>query len=127
MKTLKSLFILPILASSCILIHTDDSIDLGNNYRYIQDTPQVIVYHKTHEYKGVGVNIVPPLVKSYAFNDRYIIAKSKEVDEMTGVEKRTPFLYWLIDKTRNGIEVEPMDSLAFYNKIIEQRIYLKLK
>jgi len=105
----------------------DDSIDLGNKYRYIQDAPQVIIYQTISESKGSGVNIVPPVVKSYAFNDRYIIAKSQEVDEMTGNPEGKPIHYWIVDKTSKGASVEPMDSTAFYAALKEKQIKLRLK
>ncbi|WP_375581438.1 hypothetical protein ABWH96_10685 [Marivirga tractuosa] len=48
--------------NSCLFIRIDDSVDLGNQYRYIQDYPQVIIYHKNPEYEGGGINIVLPVV-----------------------------------------------------------------
>lgn len=73
---------------SCIFIRMDDSIDLGYNYRLIQDYPKVIIYNMDSTSKIVGgVNILPPIVFSYDFNDKYIIAKSQEVSEMTGARR----------------------------------------
>lgn len=116
-----------VLMSSCTFTRMDDSIDLGNKYRYIQDAPQVIIYQTSSESKGSGVNIVPPIVKSYAFNDRYIIAKSQEVDEMTGNPEGKPIHYWIVDKTSKGASVEPMDSTAFYAALKEKQIKLSLE
>lgn len=113
-----------VLMSSCTFIRMYDSIDLGNKYRYIQDFPQAIIYNTSSESKGSGVNIVPPVVKSYAFNDRYIIAKSQEVDEMTGNPEGKPIHYWIVDKTSKGASVEPMDSVTFYKKLEEKNIDL---
>lgn len=104
----------------------DDSIDLGSKYRFVQDYPQVILYHKTTEYKGGGINIVPPVVLSFKFNARYIIAKSQEVDEMTGSKEGKPIHYWIVDKTTDGAPVEPMDSAIFYQRIKELNIELNL-
>lgn len=115
---------LTLLMSSCTFTRMDDSIDLGKKYRYIQESPQVIIYNTSSESKGSGVNIVPPVVKSYAFNDRYIIAKSQEVDEMTGSAEGKPVHYWIVDKTKNGTSVEPMDSVAFYNQLKKKNINL---
>jgi hypothetical protein len=111
---------------SCVFIRIDDSIDLGNKYRYIQDYPQVIVYHKTPKYKGGGINIIPPIVLSYKFNDRYIVAKSQEVDEMTGNKKAIPIHYWIVDKTTDGAPVEPIDSINFYQRLKDLKINLHL-
>jgi len=127
MRNLLAATFLTALMSSCTFIRMDDSIDLGNKYRYIQDAPQVIIYQTISESKGSGVNIVPPVVKSYAFNDRYIIAKSQEVDEMTGNPEGKPIHYWIVDKTSKGASVEPMDSTAFYAALKEKQIKLRLK
>ena len=127
MRNLLAATFLTALMSSCTFIRMDDSIDLGNKYRYIQDYPQVIVYHTSSEYEGVGTTIIPPVVKSYAFNDRYIIAKSQEVDEMTGNTEGKPIHYWIVDKTSKGASVEPMDSLTFFNKMEDMNIDLSFK
>lgn len=100
----------------------DDSIDLGNQYRYTQDYPRVIIYHKTVEYEGSGINIVPPVVLAYDFNENYIIAKSQE-DEPYSKEKK-PIQYWIIDKSKEGAPVEPNDSLGFYNRLNDLNIEL---
>jgi hypothetical protein len=127
MRNLLGATFLTVLMSSCTFIRMDDSIDLGNKYRYIQDYPQVIIYNTSSESKGSGVNIVPPVVKSYAFNDRYIIAKSQEVDEMTGNPEGKPIHYWIVDKTSKGASVEPMDSTAFYAALKVKQIKLSLE
>lgn len=124
MRNLLGAIFLTVLMSSCTFIRMDDSIDLGNKYRYIQDSPQAIIYNTSSESKGSGVNIVPPVVKSYAFNDRYIIAKSQEVDEMTGNPEGKPIHYWIVDKTSKGASVEPMDSVTFYKKLEKKNIDL---
>lgn len=49
---------------SCVFIRMDDSIDLGDNYRLIQDNPKVIIYNTNSTSKSSGVNIVPPVVLS---------------------------------------------------------------
>jgi hypothetical protein len=111
---------------SCVFIRMDDSIDLGNQYRYIQDYPQVIIFHKNPKYKGGGIEIIPPIVISYKFNDRYIIAKTQEVDEMTGSKEGKPIHYWIIDKNTKGATVEPMDSTSFYQRLEQINIDLRL-
>ena len=127
MRNLLAATFLTALMSSCTFIRMDDSIDLGNKYRYIQDYPQVIIYHTSSEYEGVGITIVPSIVESYAFNDRYIIAKSQEVDEMTGNPEGKPIHYWIVDKTSKGASVEPMDSTTFYAALKEKQIKLSLE
>lgn len=126
MRKLLLLYFFISFLSSCVFIRMDDSIDLGNKYRYVQDYPQVILYHKSPENKGGGINIVPPIVLSYKFNDRYIIAKSQEVDKMTGSEEGLPVHYWIVDKTTNGAPVEPMDSISFYQRLKDLGINLHL-
>jgi hypothetical protein len=97
----------------------DDSIDLGSNYRYIQDYPQTILYHMTEKYNGGGLEAVPPIVVRYKWNDRYIIAKNIDwEDNHTN--------YWIIDKEIEFSEIKPMDSLSFYFTLEEKKIGLKL-
>ena len=112
------LFSLIPLVCSCVFIRTDDSIDLGNHYRYVQDYPRTIIFHQSEKYEGIGDEIVPPMVKSYNFNNRYIIAKSEDMDD-----KSTK--YWIVDKALKGNKVEPLDSMGFDRKIIELKINLK--
>ncbi|MBI9065027.1 MAG: hypothetical protein JEZ14_23780 [Marinilabiliaceae bacterium] len=119
MKKLTIFFGLILLVNSCIFIHMDDSIDLGGNYRYIQDSPQSIIYHESSEYEGDGMEVIPPAVLNYDFNDRYIIAKSKDWESEV-------IKYWLIDKKQDCFEIEPLDSLTFYNLLLKNRIELKL-
>jgi len=126
MKRLFTISIVVILFHSCIFIRKDDSIDLGNRYRYVQDAPKTIIYHESANYKGTGKEIVPPIVLSYDFNDRYIIAKSQEVDEMTGSKEGKPIHYWIVDKTTNGAAIEPMDSITFYRRLLELNIKMVL-
>ena len=127
MRNLLGATFLTALMSSCIFIRMDDSIDLGSKYRYTQDYPQTIIYHVSSEYKGIGTEIVPPIVDSYAFNDRYIIAKSQEVDEMTGNPEGKPIHYWIIDKELEVAAITPMDSITFYATLKEKQIKLNLK
>lgn len=126
MKTIFNLLFSAFLINSCVFIRTDSSIDLGNKYRYIQDTPQTIVYHKSTNYEGTGIEIVPPVVLSYNFNDRFIIAKSQEIDEMTGNKEGKPIHYWIVDKNANGALINPMDSTTFYQRLQELKINLSI-
>ena len=119
MKKLKIIVGLILLVNSCIFIHMDDSIDLGSNYRYIQDTPQSIIYHESSVYNGIGIEAIPPTIINYDFNDRYIIAKSKDWESEI-------IKYWVIDKKQDYFEIEPLDSLTFFNLLLENSIELKL-
>lgn len=121
-----NIFFILLFFQSCVFIRQDDSIDLGNNYRYIQDTPQTIIYHTSEKYEGVGISVIPPIVLSYDFNDKYIIAKSQEVDEMTGSKEGNPLRYWIIDKSLEGSPVEPMDSVTFFQQLEALKINLEL-
>lgn len=116
-----------LLIQSCIGVRLDDSIDLGNNYRFIQDTPQTIIYHVGNKYDGTGEEVVPPIVLSYQFNDRYIIAKSQEVDEMTGSKEGKPIRYWIIDKQIKTPLIKPKDSIDFYKILNNKGIELSFE
>ena len=104
---------------SCIFIRMDDSIDLGNKYRFIQDYPQTIIFHDSPKYEGIGHNIVPPVVISYKFDDQYIIAKSKDMED-------EQIKYWIVNKKKQGSQEEPMDSISFYNELENLKIQLSL-
>lgn len=114
------------LFQSCIFIRQDDSLDLGGNYKLIQENPKVIIYNTSPTSKSSGVNIVPPIVLSHDFNDQYIIAKSQEKDEMTG-DKEGRIRYWIIDKSQSGKRVESQDSVSFYNELKLLNIKLQLQ
>ncbi|SEH97907.1 hypothetical protein SAMN02927937_02513 [Paenimyroides aquimaris] len=119
------IYFLLILTQSCIGIRTDDSINLGNNYRFIQDTPQTIIYHSNDNYEGIGVEIIPPMVLSYQFDDRYIIVKSQDIDETTGNIEGKSIRYWIIDKRLRANSVESLDSINFYRILDERNISLR--
>ena len=117
MKKLLFISSIIIFLQSCVFTRMDDSVDLGGNYRFIQDYPQTIIFHRTLKYEGVGVNIVSPVVLSYKFNNRYIIAKSKDLED--GEMK-----FWIVDKIQEGTPVEPLDSLKFSHMLEELNITL---
>lgn len=128
MKNVLVVYGFVLLLNSCSFIRMDDSIDLGDKFRYIQDYPQTIIYHNTKEYKGTGVNVIDPVVIAYSFDDRYIIAKSQEeeiIKRNDSVEK--PIRYWIIDKKEKPDSVKPMDSVSFYKRLRDLKIELKLK
>lgn len=127
MGKLKFLTILGLWFTSCVFIRIDDSIDLGNNFRYIQDYPQTIIYHPTKKYEGVGTNVVEPVVISYNFNNRYIIALSQDDYYSKNNSEKKRLLYWIVDKKIGPNSAESMDSIIFYNKLKELKINLQLK
>ena len=98
-----------------IFIRMDDSVNLGSKYRYIQDYPQTIIYHETEEYKGVGTEIVLPVVLKYAYNKDFIIAETDDLET-----KDT--LYWIVDK-KTGWH-EKYDSLSFVKELKLRKIDL---
>jgi hypothetical protein len=100
----------------------DDSLDLGNKYRLIQDIPKCIIFQESHQAHGSGRNVVPPSVRDYQFNERYIIAKS--IDYL-GKDNRLK--YWIVDKKKEGAHVEPLDSISFYKQLKGLNIDLKFE
>lgn len=94
-----------------VLIRIDDSIDLGHQYRYIQDYPRCIIYHDSEEYNGIGTEIVP-FVSTYNFDENYIIAKS--VDKV-GYERTVDTTYWIIDKKNHQTYQYDSDSIFKVN------------
>lgn len=115
-----------LLLLSCIGIRMEDSIDLGNNFRYIQDYPQTIIYHRTEKYSGSGVNVVNPIVTAYDFNDRYIIAKSTGDNVINGLDSATlRTQYWIIDKQQKLESLQPLDSVRFYQRLRDLNVELR--
>jgi hypothetical protein len=128
MKTIPIVYILVLLLSSCSFIRMDDSINLGDKFRYIQDYPQTIIYHETEKYNGTGVNVIDPVVKNYSFNDRYIIAKSQKEEIIKKDDSlKTPIQYWIIDKKEKLNLIKPMDSAIFYQRLKDLGIELRFK
>ncbi len=123
--TLQFVFVL-IIFQSCVFIRMDDSIDLGGNYRYIQDTPQSIIFHEADSYEGTGVIVVPYCILSYSYNDKFIIAKTQEVEENSGRKIENSFQYWIVNKELKESNVKLLDFESFNRKLIELNIDLKL-
>jgi hypothetical protein len=97
----------------------DDSIDLGNKYRYIQDYPQVIIYHNTDKYKGTGNEIISPIILEYNFNEEFIVAKTRDLETKDAI-------FWIINKMEQKTE-KFLDSLEFCTILKERNINLTLK
>lgn len=125
---MKSLLIVSIslLVRSCTLINTDDTINLGGKYKYIQEYPQAIIYQSSKEHNGTGPIVVTPVVRDYKFNSRYIIAKSQVYDNLINRDSalRQPYSYWIIDKKDTLASVQPMDSMGFYQRLKDLNIPL---
>lgn len=117
--------LLLILLSSCVFIRMDDSIDLGNKYRLIQDSPETIIKHSGDKYEGIGETIVPPQVTDYAFNEIYIIAKS--IDSYEYSKDQWKEKYWIIDKREVKATIESMDSISFFRQLKLLNLDLKFK
>ena len=86
-----------------------------------------MIYNNIPNSKGSGKIIVPPIVKEFAYNERYIIAKSIEVDEFTGKPQSEDYKYWVIDKFGEEEFNNPMDSITFVKILKSKNINLTLK
>jgi hypothetical protein len=114
-------FLLFLWGEACILIHSYDSIELGGHYQYIYDPP-AIIYNKDSKFKGEGVIVVDPIVKTYRLYDRYIIAKSCD-----NCDDSISFIYWIIDKNTGIDTATPTkDVVAFEKRLKELKINLKI-
>ena len=122
MKHLRVFFLLFFLSGEgCILIHSDDSTELGGDYRYMPD-PSAIVYDKGGKLKTGGVIIVDPTVKKYKLYGNYIVAKSCD-----NCDDSTSFIYWIVDKDRGIDTATPTkDVIAFEKRLKELKINLKI-
>jgi hypothetical protein len=99
------------IVSSCIFIHYDDSKDLGKGFYYVPDgNYSSIVKSVREKYEGIGEEIIPPKVIDYKFNEKFIIAKTVNVDGANDEIK-----YWIVDKSSSS-KVYPLDSLSFHEK-----------
>ena len=110
----KTIIILFLFCNSCIFVRIDDSIDLGGKYRYIQDYPQTIIHYNTQNYKGIGEEVILPIVLKYSFNDDYIFAKTKDLEN-------NDTIFWIVNKSLNNT-VKYEDSVAFYNFLHEKKL-----
>jgi len=117
MKKFVCLFVLIFTFNCCIFIRMDDSVDLGNKYCYVKDYPQTIISYNTEKYRGVGVNIVSPIVLEYEYDKDYIIAKTNDI------ETKESF-FWIVDKNKNKAE-SYLDSLQFVKVLKERKITLR--
>jgi hypothetical protein len=120
MKNRSIVILICVIFQSCIFIHVDDSIDLGNGFRYIQDTPETIIWHNSQDYEGVGNTVIPPQVIDYSYNENYIIAKSVASN---GKNLR----YWIIDKNKEPQNIEALDSTTFFHQLYLLDIPLDFK
>ncbi len=123
MKKLIFTLVISLLLSSCILKHTDDYDNLGDNYYFLPDGRMSHIGFNTAK-KGEdrsGTVLIEGKVVNYAFNNNFIIAKS--IDAYT---KEVNF--WIINKKKslkNNIE-KYEDSILLYNEILKRNINLEL-
>ncbi len=112
------LFVMIAFLSSCIFLHYDDRLDLGNHYYFIPDGKNSsIIKSNTKTYEHKGAEIIPPNVVKYQYDKVYIIAKSIELSNLTEH-------YWIVNKERKDID-GPLDSTRFYQMLKERKIDLK--
>ena len=100
-----------------VRIRMDDSVDFGNQYRYVMDYPQALIYHETEEYEGSGGIIVPGFILKYNFNHDNIFLQNRTLES-----KDT--LYWIIDKATRGT-MSFKDSSAFVSALKSKGIEMK--
>ena len=123
MKKLIFTLVISLLLSSCLLRHTDDYNNLGDNYYFLPDGRMShIGFNNAKKGKNrSGTVLIEGKVVSYAFNKKFIIAKS--VDAYT-----KDVNFWIINKKKsikNNI-VRYKDSISLYNEISKRNIKLKL-
>ncbi|PKP29181.1 MAG: hypothetical protein CVU01_01255 [Bacteroidetes bacterium HGW-Bacteroidetes-18] len=130
-KTIIYLLFTSIILTSCQFIHINDNKSLGDGYYYVYDKPSSIIYSKENNKGRDGTLVIPSSIEmevdysssviSYNFNQKYIIAKTK--DEKQSVK------YWLLEKSTYNIEepLTPLDSIQFYRMLSEKAIELKFK
>ena len=116
-----------IISSCCLTIKEKH---LGNNlYLSEYDNVDRRIFYSNEKCSGGGFEIVPMTVIEYAYDSKWIIAK-------TGTGNGSENQYWIIKKTETKaptVEVVKSNTLGqldlkeFKKKIIENRIDLKLK
>lgn len=135
MKTKKYifLFILCEIFNSCCFLKEQS---LGNNFILSEyDNKDRSILYSEETCSNSGISIVPMTVLEYAFDTKWIIAKS-------GSRYKSESLYWIVDKdfkvkilkdndsTLNIIKSHitgPLDSTNFYEKLNSKKINLVLK
>jgi len=127
-------FCLGVILQSCCPFFKEDY--LGDNFILSEydNVDRRILYSK-ERCSGSGQEIVPMTVLEYAFNDKWIIAK-------TGDRFEQNLEYWVVNKHLNLRHMAdtssnqsiaasrlngPFDSIAFVQKLRENAINLKLK
>lgn len=116
------LFVLSLLANSCIFMHYDDSESLGDDFYYLPDGKfSSILYNFNPENKSSRSEVIPPLVTDYSFDESYIIARTKGENQV--------IKYWFLEKSTHlrGEPLQPMDSIEFYKLLSEKNINLSFE
>jgi hypothetical protein len=105
---------------------------LGNNIYLDED---IIIRTDKDVYEGMGICMVPPMVKEANFNDSFVVVRV--LNNQNSIE------YWLIDKTQectmlNEVPADslhqiyyrfsnvygPMDLVAFFKMKNEKRVHI---
>lgn len=120
------------ISSCCGFIKADD---LGQNFVLSEyDNVDRRILYSEDKCSGSGIEVVPMTVLEYAYNSKWIIAKSVKSKLTTDYE------YWIIDKDFNISQAKdsitdiikshvygPVDSATFISKLNNQKINLTLK
>jgi hypothetical protein len=110
---------------------------LGNNFRLSEyDNVDRRILYSDEKCSGSGIEIVPMTVTEYAYNSKWIIAKSR------ASRFGTEYQYWIIDKDfRIDVKTEsnnfnnvirshligPLDSLSFIQRASSSNFNLKFQ
>ena len=131
MKRIILILSISLFFKSCQFIHYNDNKSLGDGYYYVYDKPSSIIYSEEDNNGKSGTLVIPSSIEvetdygssvaNYDFNERYIIAKTK--DEKQSIK------YWILDKSNYKIEVplKGMDSINFYRELTNKSINLNFK
>jgi hypothetical protein len=110
--------------------------ELGAGYYYSEDGKlSTIIYSTKKPYKSSGLEVIPPQVVDFEYNNLYVIVKS--IDNQTKNE-----YYWIIDKKvrinlddcndKNSCDsllkinvIGPLDSIWFRKEIDKSEITLR--
>ncbi len=101
--------------SSCS--SSDYTKDLGDGYLLVSESNanQFI----THSENLNGQVTIPCTVKSFLFNDSFIVATQENNPDCSDQKKtKFPLSYWIVDKNKKEI-IGPLDSLSYVKKCSE--------
>src|SRR5690606_10472206 len=117
--------------SSCNL---EREVDLGHNYFLLGDNENSVISKKIKDKPGVYEDVLLGEIKSYNYNEQYILVKR-------GINSKVKLLFqdhplwksqsgndiqfWLINKNTDELK-GPLDSLNFHQIIQDRNIVLRL-